>query len=96
MPILSIIAAVSLTAGQTADVRCVAVVGIASRTDPALVPAGREFAARVGASIMDRKAATREEVGNAFLAEGQRVGKTVPDSIETDRCIARMTEWLSR
>lgn len=89
-------AALALTPQQTEDVRCVAVIGIAAKTDRSLVQPGREFAARVGAEMIDSREATREEVGNAILAEGQRVAKAAPDKAETDRCFARMAEWLSQ
>jgi len=96
VPILPILAAVALTPEQTTDIRCVAVIGIAARTDPALVLSGREFAARVGAAVMDKAAASREDVADVFLSEGQQVVKTPADRAETERCTARMVEWLSR
>ena len=96
MPFLLLAAVLALTPAEAADVRCVAVVGIAARADPALVDSGREFAARVGAEVMDTAKASREDVGDAFLAEGQRVIKVPPDRGEIDQCIARMVERLSR
>lgn len=96
MLILAIAAALALTPVEAADIRCVAVVGIAARADAGLKAPGAEFAARIGADIIDRTQATREAVGNAILAEGLKVAAAPADPAERQRCIARMAEVLVR
>lgn len=94
MIILATAAALVLTPPETVDVRCVAVIGIAARTDATLRTPGAEFAARVGAAIIDRTQTTREAVGNAILQAGMRVAAAPADAAERERCTARMAEVL--
>ena len=94
MIILTAAAVLVLTPPETVDVRCVAVIGIAARTDAALRTSGAEFAARVGAAIIDRTQASREAVGNAILQAGMRAAAAPADAVERERCTARMAEVL--
>lgn len=87
-------AALVLTPPETLDVRCVAIIGIAARTDATLRTPGAEFAARVGAMIIDRTQASREAVGNAILQAGMRAAAAPADAAERERCTARMAEVL--
>lgn len=94
MLLLAIAAALVLTPPETVDVRCVAMIGIAARTDTTLRTPGAEFAARVGAAIIDRTQASREAVGNAMLQAGMRAASAPVDEAERERCTARMAEVL--
>ncbi len=95
MPVL-LAAALALSPTDAADIRCVAIIGVAARADDALKQPGAEFAARIGADIMDRTEATREVVGNAILESGLRAAAAPVDAAERDRCLTRMTEVLTR
>ena len=94
MLIFAIAVALLLTPPETADVRCVAIIGIAARTDATLRTPGAEFAARVGAAIIDRTRASRTDVGNAILAAGMQVAAAPANAAERERCTARMAEVL--
>ena len=95
MLILATAAALMLTPPETADVRCIAVIGLTARSDAALRKPGAEFAARVGAAIIDRTQATREAVGTAILQAGMRAAAAPADPTDLDRCTARMVEVLA-
>ena len=86
--------ALALTPVESADVRCVAVIGVAARADPSLKRPGAEFAARVGAGIIDRTKATREQVGTVMLQAGMRAIATPVDPAERLRCTTRMAVVL--
>ena len=82
------------SADVRADVRCVAVIGVAARADPSLKRPGAEFAARVGAGIIDRTKATRDQVGTVMLQAGMRAIATPVDPAERQRCTTRMAVVL--
>jgi hypothetical protein len=87
-------ASIALLPTEVADVRCVAVIGVTSRLDPALKEPGAEFAARVGAEIIDRAQMSREAVANLMLAEGLQVARVPPDPAERQQCTERMAAVL--
>ena len=71
LPILIVMAAAALGplgGGLQADAACVVAIARAAPHDPGLDRPGREFAALVGADIMDGSGRTREEARDVFAA----------------------------
>ena len=96
LPLLLAAAAIPLTPQESADIRCVAVIGIAARALGDTAKAnGRDYAVVVGADIMDRTGRTREEVANLMLAQGKDAVATRPAALEENGCFLRANARLA-
>ena len=74
------------------DLKCVAVLGVAA--DPALVRDGAEYAAIVGANVMDTTGLSREAVRDMILAEVRVVRARGVSSVERDACVRQMRDRI--
>jgi len=83
-----------LDPGQVFALECVAVIGLAARSDASLTTDGREFAAVVGARIISR-GYTREQVGNLILQRGLALAARPADAGLLTECRTLMQATLA-
>ncbi|MDB5702516.1 MAG: hypothetical protein JWL66_2715 [Sphingomonadales bacterium] len=103
--LIALAAAAAITPTEAADIACVAQLALVAdeqkhregRGDyPSVGPEGAEYAAVVGADVMDTTGQTQEQVRDLILASAAGALKTgKPPRTEIDKCLVRMHLRLS-